>query len=57
MHQLQFFREEFDRKGYGGGDGIRHCGSPVGKAEPEIEEGSREVRTKQAKKIPPPGLR
>lgn len=38
------------------GDGIRHCGSPVEKAEPEIEEGSREVRTKQAKKIPPLGL-
>ena len=38
------------------GDGIRHCGSPAEKAEPEIEEGSREVRTKQAKKIPPLGL-
>ena len=56
MCQLQYFREEFDRKGEGGGDGIRHFGSLVEKAEPEIEEDSREVSRKQAKKIPPPAL-
>ena len=51
-----FFREEFDMKGWGGGDGVRHHGSPTGKAEPEVEEDRRETRAKKTKKTPPPGL-
>ena len=43
-------------KGWGGGDGVRHHGSPTGKAEPEVEEDRRETRAKKTKKTPPPGL-
>ena len=46
--QLYFFREELDRKGWAG-DGTRHCDSPMGKAEPEVEEKRRLEQRRQGK--------